>query len=91
MKYLITILEILMVAGLGKTTLCEARDSVDNLPTFSTNSTPRIVQKLPYVYTKWKHFTVKDGLPNDHIFAIKADGEKVWVGTEDGLVRIDCY
>jgi len=44
---------------------------------------------LPYVYTNWKHFTVKEGLPNDHIFAVKADGDRVWVGTEDGLACID--
>jgi ligand-binding sensor domain-containing protein len=44
---------------------------------------------LPYVYTNWKHFTVKDGLPNDHIFAVKAHGNDVWVGTEDGLALID--
>ncbi len=46
-------------------------------------------QKLPYVYTKWKHFTVADGLPNDHIFAVKADGPRIWVGTENGLAMID--
>jgi len=45
-------------------------------------------QALPYVYTDWEHFTVADGLPNDHIFAIKADGPRIWVGTEDGLA---CY
>jgi len=45
--------------------------------------------KLPYVYTKWKQYTIADGLPNDHIFAVKADGPKVWVGTEDGLACID--
>jgi hypothetical protein len=45
--------------------------------------------KLPYVYTNWKQFTVADGLPNDHIFAVKADGPRVWVGTEDGLALID--
>lgn len=45
--------------------------------------------KLPYVYTKWKQFTVADGLPNDHIFAVKADGPRVWVGTENGLAMID--
>ena len=45
--------------------------------------------QLPYVYTKWKHFTVEDGLPNDHIFAVKADGNRVWVGTDDGLALID--
>jgi len=44
--------------------------------------------QLPYVYTDWQHFTVKDGLPNDHIFAVKADGPRVWIGTEDGLA---CY
>ena len=45
--------------------------------------------KLPYVYTKWKQFTVADGLPNDHIFAVKADGARVWVGTENGLAMVD--
>ncbi len=45
-------------------------------------------EKLPYVYTTWKHFTTKDGLPNDHIFAVKVDGAKVWIGTEGGLA---CY
>jgi ligand-binding sensor domain-containing protein len=45
--------------------------------------------KLPYVYTKWKQFTVKDGLPNDHLFAVRAHGNDVWVGTEDGLALID--
>jgi ligand-binding sensor domain-containing protein len=44
---------------------------------------------LPYVYTKWKHFTVADGLPNDHIFAVKADGDHIWIGTEDGLALLD--
>ncbi len=44
--------------------------------------------RLPYVYTDWEHFTTKDGLPNDHIFAVRADGHRVWVGTEDGLA---CY
>jgi ligand-binding sensor domain-containing protein len=43
---------------------------------------------LPYVYTKWRRLTVQDGLPNDHVFCVKADGNKIWIGTEDGL---GCY
>ena len=45
---------------------------------------------LPYVYTKWEQITTKDGLPNDHIFAVKADPTRdcVWIGTEEGLA---CY
>ena len=45
--------------------------------------------KLPYVYTHWKQFTEADGLPNDHIFAVKADGPRVWIGTENGLAMLD--
>lgn len=46
-------------------------------------------EELPYVYTNWKHFTVKDGLPNDHIFAVEVDGNQVWIGTEGGLACLD--
>jgi len=42
---------------------------------------------LPYVYDRWEHFTVADGLPNDHVFAVEVDGDFVWIGTEGGLAR----
>ena len=44
--------------------------------------------ELPFVYTEWETFTQEstgNGLPNDHIFYVKADGDRVWVGTEHGL------
>jgi ligand-binding sensor domain-containing protein len=44
---------------------------------------------LPYVYTEWQHYTTKTGLPNDHIFAVEATESHVWIGTEDGLARLD--
>jgi ligand-binding sensor domain-containing protein len=44
---------------------------------------------LPYVYTNWQQITTGEGLYNDHIFAIKADEDYVWLGTEDGLARLD--
>jgi len=44
---------------------------------------------LPYVYTRWEHLTVADGLPDDHVFALKVDGDSVWIGTEGGLARYD--
>ncbi len=50
---------------------------------------PARPEALPYVYTHWKQFTVKDGLPNDHIFAVKVDGPRVWIGTEGGLAMLD--
>ena len=44
---------------------------------------------LPYVYTNWEQFTVEDGLPNDHIFAVAVDEDEVWIGTENGLARFN--
>ncbi len=46
---------------------------------------------LPYVYTKWQQLTTKDGLPNDHIFSVKADKTRdcIWIGTEDGFAKYD--
>jgi len=44
---------------------------------------------LPFVYTEWQQFSAADGLPNDHVFAVQVDGPRVWIGTEDGLARLD--
>ncbi len=43
----------------------------------------------PYVYTEWEAFTTESthgGLINDHIFGLTADGNRLWIGTENGLV-----
>jgi ligand-binding sensor domain-containing protein len=32
---------------------------------------------------------MEDGLPSDHVFAVKVNGNDVWVGTDDGLALID--
>ena len=47
-------------------------------------SLPRLAGE-PYVYSQWESFYAGDGLPNDHIFALRADGDRLWVGTEGGL------
>ncbi|HEX9187791.1 MAG TPA: regulator [Vicinamibacteria bacterium] len=74
-----TALVLVLAAGVASPALAaEARTAA-----------PAVKPRLPYVYTNWKHFTVKDGLPNDHIFAVEVDGPRVWVGTEDGLALID--
>ena len=47
------------------------------------------LQSLPYVYTTWRQFTTENGLPSNHVFAVRSDGNDLWVGTEDGLALID--
>lgn len=37
------------------------------------------------VYGKWRNFTTKDGLPSDKAYCVRIDGQRVLVGTHDGL------
>jgi len=40
--------------------------------------------KMP-VYGHWRNFTMKDGLPSDHVYCVRIDGKRVLAGTHDGL------
>lgn len=38
----------------------------------------------------WKHYTVADGLPGNHVFMLHVDGRgRLWIGTNDGLAWLD--
>jgi len=41
------------------------------------------------VYTRWENFTTADGMPDDKVFQAAVDGDRIWVGTENGLVLIE--
>lgn len=95
MKTLTVVAKTLLVAWLATTTFPLRRaagsepDGPPPAPAAGTSAPQGSAgDGLPYVYTQWKHFTVADGLPNDHVFAVQADGPRVWIGTEDGLA---CY
>jgi ligand-binding sensor domain-containing protein len=34
---------------------------------------------------RWENFTTANGLPDDHVFCVLIDGDRVWAGTENGL------
>ncbi len=46
---------------------------------------PKDIQEVPVV-SRWENFTMKDGLPTNRVTCVKVDGDKVWIGTEEGLV-----
>lgn len=43
----------------------------------------------PALYTKWENFTKANGMPDEKVFCVTVDGDRVWAGTEDGLVLIE--
>jgi len=34
---------------------------------------------------RWVNFTIANGLPDNHVFCVLVDGDRVWAGTENGL------
>src|SRR6201987_3556233 len=34
---------------------------------------------------RFENFTTANGLPDDHVFSVLVDGDRIWVGTENGL------
>ena len=34
---------------------------------------------------RFENFTVANGLPDDHVFNVLVDGDRIWAATENGL------
>lgn len=43
----------------------------------------------PDLYTKWENYTTANGMPDPKVFCVTVDGDRVWAGTEEGLVLIE--
>ena len=42
-----------------------------------------VAQDLPMF--RWQNFTTANGLPDNHVFCVLVDGNRIWAGTENGL------
>jgi len=38
---------------------------------------------------RWESFTTANGLPNDRVYSVAVDGDRVWAATDDGLALIE--
>jgi len=50
----------------------------------SSSGVIKEAKEMP-VYGHWRNFTTKDGLPSDKAYTVRIDGDRVLVGTHDGL------
>jgi Two component regulator propeller len=44
---------------------------------------PLAAEDLPRF--RWENFTTGNGLPNNRVYSVAVDGDRVWAGTDDGL------
>jgi ligand-binding sensor domain-containing protein len=38
---------------------------------------------------RWDNYTTANGLPDNHVYAVLADGKRVWAATENGLAKLE--
>jgi len=50
---------------------------------------PVVAAQTPMLYTKWENFTPANGMPDAKVFSVAVDSDRVWAGTENGLVLIE--
>ncbi len=41
------------------------------------------------LYGNWINYSKKDGLPSNKIFCVRADGDRIWAGTDAGLALLE--
>ena len=57
-------------------------------PNSSETGEEKKSENMP-IYGNWKTYGKKDGLPSDKIFAVRADEDRIWVGTNQGLALLE--
>ncbi len=44
---------------------------------------PALAQDLPLF--RWENFSTATGLPDNHVYSVLVDGDRIWAGTDNGL------
>src|SRR5205823_4155178 len=58
-------------------------DTRAHAATSASTSKNSAVPQMPKF--KFENFTAANGLPDNHVFSVLVDGDRVWAGTENGL------
>jgi ligand-binding sensor domain-containing protein len=73
---LVSALASLAPAGFGQPPSAAQRPHGAQAPVAAPQVLPRF---------RFENFTTANGLPDNHVFAVLVDGDRVWAGTENGL------
>ncbi len=75
-------------ASLFSFNLPNSEVSTENESTYNSVKDEKKVESMP-IYGNWKTYGKKDGLPSDKIYCVRVDGDRVWVGTNQGLAVLE--
>jgi len=77
---LVSVFAFLAPAGFGQPRSASQSSHGASAPAAAAQALPRF---------RFENFTSANGLPDNHVFAVLVDGDRVWAGTENGLAVYD--
>jgi ligand-binding sensor domain-containing protein len=84
MKRLATITTILMMLSSSATLLAAQSGTV--APRVHKAATASVKPQIPDMPRfRFENFTTANGLPDNHVYSVLVDGDRIWAGTDNGL------
>ncbi|MDV7139515.1 hypothetical protein R3X28_11540 [Maribacter sp. TH_r10] len=80
---------ILVIASLGFVRPEERSPVLHDSSDISTTNNSKETEKPMPIYGNWKNYDSKNGLPGDKAYCVKIDGERILVGTHEGLAVLE--
>jgi len=77
---------ISLLAALAPIALGAPPSPAKSGPAVGRPHTTSAMAKVPAMpHFRFENFTKANGLPDDHVFSVLVDGDRIWAGTENGL------
>src|SRR5579863_1087103 len=83
MKVILTVAMIVMLGGVPTGTMAQAQQSTPRAHKTVSSVAKTPVSVMPRF--RFENFTTANGLPDNHVFSVLVDGDRIWAGTENGL------
>lgn len=83
MKAIITISLVCTLLGMPGRTIAQRNAGAARVHHATTAVAKNLIPVMPRF--RFENFTSANGLPDDHVFSVLVDGDRIWAGTENGL------
>ena len=83
MKVILTIATMVTLLGTSGRSVAQANAVPSKVHHAATAVANTSIPAMPRF--KFENFTSANGLPDDHVFSVLVDGDRIWAGTENGL------
>jgi ligand-binding sensor domain-containing protein len=83
MKANVTIAMMLMLLALSAGTEAQTKAAARSVHSTAISAGKSPLSAMPRF--RFENFSTTDGLPDDHVFSVLVDGDRIWAGTENGL------